>query len=84
MMAFPSMLLGSATEAGMKIPPNADDFDVEEYPHFNVFCIVQLGRRMNSLAEHWDNAKIIAAIPDNKIKSVTLTDLLEAGLSYAY
>ena len=29
MMAFPSMLVDAAAQAGMKVPPDADDFDVE-------------------------------------------------------
>lgn len=47
------------------------------------FCAVQLGRRMGALNEHWDNAKVIAAIPDNEIKKVSLNDLIDLGLSWS-
>lgn len=83
MMAFPDMLVGAAEKAGMKVPPNPDDFDPKEYPHFQVFCNAQLCRRMSNMGEHWGNAKIIAAISDEDIFKVSLADLLEMGLSYA-
>lgn len=86
MMAFPSMLLKAAQEAGMKTPPledqNTEGFDPTEFPHFHVFCIVQLGRRME-LGEHWENAKVVAAIPDEFIHLVTLRQLIARGLAYS-
>jgi hypothetical protein len=85
-IAFPSMLLSPAEEAGMKVPPA--DFDEknldtlkETYPHFFVFCVMQLGRRMPSSTSHWENAKIIAAIPDDKIMQVTAADLDDLGFA---
>lgn len=83
MLAFPSMLTSAAEQAGMKFPSDPDDFSPEEFPHFQVFCSVQLGRRMNHLSEHWDNAKVIAAIPDEEIKKVSLDDLIDRGLSWS-
>lgn len=83
MLAFPSMLTSAAEQAGMKFPSDPDDFSPEEFPHFQVFCSVQLGRRMNDLSEHWDNAKVIAAIPDEEIKKVSLDDLIDRGLSWS-
>lgn len=85
MLAFPSMLIGPATEAGMKTPifGDNDDYDPNEFPHFHVFCAVQLGRRMADMGEHWKNAEVIAAISDEDIKSLTLEDLLSRGLSYS-
>ena len=83
MLAFPEMIVPAAKKAGMKVPKDANDFDSNKYPHFCVFCIVQLCRPMLRLDEHWNNAKIIAAIPEDKIRTVTLEQLLAKGLGYA-
>jgi hypothetical protein len=82
MIVFPGMLVEAAKKAGMKVPEDPDNFQPEEYPHFDIFCTVQLCRRIR-WGEHWDNAKVVAAIPDDKLKSVTLQDLLDAGLEYS-
>lgn len=79
MLAFPSMLLSAAEKAGMPCPPNPDKFETEEFPHFHVFCNVQLGRAME-WDEHWENAKVLARIPVEELKLLTLEDLLEKGL----
>jgi hypothetical protein len=84
MILFPSMLIRPAEKAGMKVPDlgNGEDFNTEEYPHFNVFCTAQLGRRMSSWTEHWDNAKVISSIPEDKIRSITLRELIDLGFAY--
>lgn len=81
MIAFPSMLIEPAKTAGMKVPNDPDDYDAEYFPHFDVFIKYQLGRRMPAPSSHWNNAKIIAAIPDDEIKKVTLGKLAELGVS---
>lgn len=82
MIAFPGMLVTAAKNAGMKVPKDPDNFDASRYPHFSVFCAVQLCRRMRP-GEHFENAEIIARIPNDKIQTVTLTDLLAKGLIFA-
>lgn len=82
MMAFAGMLIGAAQEAGMTIPDDPDDFHSDEFPHFHVFCAVQLGRWME-IGEHWENAKIIAAIPEEEIRTIRLYELIEKGLSWS-
>lgn len=84
MLAFPSMLIKPAKAAGMKVPDlsASEDWDENEFPHFTVFCAVQLCRPMKMDGEHWRNAYIIAAVPDDLIESVTLQDLLSRGLEY--
>jgi len=81
MLAFPSMLENPAIQAGMSVPLNSDDFDKnkEKYPHFFVFCLMQLGRSMPRPSSHWDNAKIIAEIPIEKISSITIGEILDLG-----
>lgn len=84
MMIFPSMLLRAAKQAGMKIPELEDDdetFNADEFPHFHVFCNVQLARPIK-LGEHWNNAKIIAAIPEDQVHTITLEDLIGLGLQF--
>lgn len=82
MIAFPGMLVGACQEAGIKVPADPDLFDRDEFPHFFIFCAVQLGRRMARLNEHWDNAKVIAAIPESELKTITLEQMLAKGLEY--
>ena len=82
MLAFPSMLVAPAKDAGMKAPPDADNFPQEEYPHFAYFCALQLCRRMQP-GEQWENAKIIAAVSDDEIKTMTLEGFLARGLTWA-
>jgi hypothetical protein len=81
MMAFPSMLINAAEKAAMKVPPDADDFLAKDYPHFAVFCALQLNRPVHH-GEHWENAKIIAAVHEDKIMTNTLEDFLALGLRW--
>lgn len=85
MLAFPSMLLSAAEQAGMKTPEldENDEFDRNKFPHFAVFCAVQLCRPMISLGEHWDNAKVIAEIPEHEIRTISLEGLLKRGLAWS-
>jgi len=81
MIAFPDLLIEPAKAAGMKIPDDVDSFDSNDYPHFQVFCNIQLGQSMPYWTVHWDNAKAIAAIPEDKIRYQTVKDLVEAGVN---
>jgi hypothetical protein len=82
MFAFPGMIAPAAKKAGMKTPVDPDDFDGNEFPHFFVYCNLQLGRPMVFPGEHWENAKVVAAIPDDWIRSVTLEQMIERGFQY--
>ena len=84
MLAFPEMLIAPAEKAGMAVPPDPENFDREEYPHFAVFCAVQLGASMPTPVAHWDNAKVIAAVPEDKIRTITFNQLIANGLSIGY
>jgi hypothetical protein len=82
MMAFPGMIAEAARQAGMKTPPEPDGkWSPDEYPHFHVYCNVQLGRAIQ-WGEHWENAKVVAKLGPRKIKSVTLEQLIGLGLRY--
>jgi len=79
MMAFPCMLVNPAEKAGIKVPEDPDNFDKQEFPHFYVFCFMQLGRRMPFPDSHWNNAHIIASIPEENIRLVLPEQLLMMG-----
>lgn len=81
MIALPSILIGPAKEAGMKTPPDADNFKGKDFPHFAVFCGVQLGSPLPHPTAHWGNAKVVAAVPEDKIRTVTFNQLVAAGLA---
>ena len=88
MLAFTEMLVPPAVKAGMKAPnPETmngyEGWSSEDYPHFYCFCQLQLGRSMLSFDEHWHNAEVIAAIPDDKIRTMTLVDFIAAGLQFS-
>ena len=84
MIAFPAMLIGPAEKAGIKVPPDANNFMDKEYPHFTVYLNAQLGHPMPHPTAHWDNAKVIAAIPEDKIFTITVQELLAAGFAVGY
>lgn len=87
MIALPEMLLKPAQEAGIKVPSEDADFDnfnVEEYPHFHLFCCAQLGQPMPTPTAHWENAKVIALIPADKVKAITFGELQTMGFQIGY
>lgn len=89
MIAFPEMLVGPAEQAGMKVPlhegkHDLDNFDSNKYPHFRVYLSVQLGASMPSWSSHWANAVLVAAISEDKIRTITYDQLLEMGLQVGY
>jgi hypothetical protein len=84
MLAFPGMIAPAAEEAGIELPPNIEGYDPDEYPHWHIFQFIQLGTAMPHPAAHWDNAKVIATIPIEDIRHITMNDLLEKGLAVGY
>lgn len=81
MLIFAEMLVEPAEKAGIRVPPNVEKFDAEMYPHFQVFCTCQLGASMPTPSSHWDNAKVIASIPDDEIKLITFNELVQKGFA---
>lgn len=81
MMAFPSMIEDAAREAGMKIPDDVEaEFDPNEFPHWHVYCNLQLGRAV-TWGNHWENAKIVANAPEDKIRTMTEDDFCAMGFA---
>lgn len=81
MIAFSELLVGPAKEAGIKVPDDVEQYDRDAYPHWHLFCCIQLGARMPSPTAHWDNAKIIAQIPATEVPQVTWEQLVSLGIS---
>jgi hypothetical protein len=82
MMVFPGMIAKAAEKAGMKVPADPDGkWKPKDFPHFHVFCNVQLARPIH-WGEHWENAEIIAAIPEAELKTLTLANLISRGLRF--
>ena len=84
MLVFPSMLISVAERVGMAVPPKDFDEDnleliKEDFPHFVVFCNIQLCRRMHP-NEHWENAEAIVKIPVEELKTMLLGDYLKYGV----
>ena len=78
-MMFPEMLASVASATNMKVPEDCDNYKPGDFPHFQVFCNIQLGREF-SHGEHFNNAEIISKISDDEIRNVTLEDLIELGI----
>lgn len=84
MLAFPEMLVSSAQHAGIRVPDDADKYDPDQYPHWHVYLLVQLGAPIPWAGAVFDNAAIIASISDDEIKTITYNQLIEKGLAVGY
>jgi hypothetical protein len=81
MIIFPRMLVEASIKAGIKVPEDPDKYDPKCFPHFDIFCKVQLCRSIR-WGEHWENAEVVARIPESKLETITILDLIADGLSY--
>lgn len=81
MIAFASMLKKAAEQAGIQTPDDAEKYEEykELYPHFFLFCQAQLGQPMPHWGVHFENAKVIAAIPEEEIKTIEWPELKKRG-----
>ena len=75
-------LVVDSREAGISVPPDPFYFDPTEYPHFWLFCMVQMGRPFRH-AEPRHNAKVIATIQDKDLYTITMSELMDKGLWFA-
>lgn len=88
MITLESLIVPAAEDAGIKMPPSAlwdqkkPEGYTEEYPHFSKFAELQLNRRLHIPDEAWANAKVIAAIPEEQLKTMHPLDFIGAGLVY--
>lgn len=84
MIATPYGLISPAEKAGIKVPNDVDNYDPEEYKHFHLFLCAQLGAPMPTSTSHWENAKVIAKIPEDKIKTITAEELEDLGFQVGH
>ena len=84
MFVFPSMLVPSARQAGIKTPPDPDDYNADEYNKFHMFCCAQLGNPMPYPGVHFENAKVIARLKEDELENMTMGDLEKAGFQIGY
>lgn len=82
MILFRSMLIESAKAANMAMPPDIENYDPKQYVHWHIYCLLQLGKSVRYAGEHWENAKVIAAVPLDKIKELGLKDYIILGFSH--
>lgn len=78
---FPSMLAIFVPKEHENKIPQTEDFNPNEYPHWTVFLNTNLGYNYD-YGQFEQNAKVIFAIEDDKIKSVTPTDLINLGCDF--
>lgn len=78
---FPRMFRTHIKDSNLKIPEDFDNFDPVEYPHFQVFLNVHLGRPIIVECLE-DNANIIADIDEKDLMegNVTYQDLFDKGV----
>ncbi|MFZ2152062.1 MAG: hypothetical protein WAV09_03080 [Minisyncoccia bacterium] len=79
---MPEMIVALAEAAKIKVPPNLEKYDTNEFPHWHVLLNTQLGASLPTPDAGWHNARVIAAIPDKRIRKVTMADLRKLGCLY--
>lgn len=84
MIAFPAMLIQPAIKADIDVPLDCEEYDAHKYPRWHLFLNAQLGQPMPYPSCHWDNAKVIAEIPEDQIKTITFPDLQDKGFAIGY
>ena len=84
MFAFAEMLVPAAKAAGIKLPEDVNNYNKNEFPHWFIYTALQLGAPMPYMSAHIDNAKIIAGIPEDKLKTMVLSDFEALGINIGY
>lgn len=84
MIAFPSILASYAKDVGMPVPVDPDQFleEKEQFPNFAVYCLLQIGTAMPNWNSARTNAEIVAAVPADKVKDMTLADFEALGFEH--
>ena len=91
MIAYASMLVAPAEEAGIAVPEemtnkHGEDIDLfkDSHKRFWIFCAMQLGAPMPFPSAHWENAKVIAALKDDELETITPAQLRNRGFAIGY
>lgn len=75
------MIANAAKKAGIRVPDDLENYDKKQYPHWNVFCAMQLGAPMPYPNVAFDNAKVVAALSIEEIETITAKQLLDRGFT---
>jgi hypothetical protein len=86
MITFPEILKAPANKAGIQMPDDVSRYEeyAELYPHFFVFCRMQLGSPMPYPSVHFDNAKIIALFTEEDFLTLTYEDIVNHGFQIGF
>lgn len=76
---YPAILVAAALRARMKVPHGLQDISIlsTKYPHFYALYLLQ----MQKLFDPGYNAKVIAALPAEKLPHMTVGDFMLAGVT---
>lgn len=68
----------------MPVPEDPDNFlDLkEEFPNFAVYCLLQIGTSMPNWNSARTNAEIVANVPADRVKHLTLAQFEELGFEH--
>ena len=77
MITQPETLMDAAREAGIDMPADLHDYDKSEYPFWHLYCLVQIDRPMPGTDSHCKNAKLVADIDPDRIKSIGFRDIVD-------
>lgn len=84
MIAIADALVPAAVDAGIKVPDDLDNYVKEDFPHWFIFTTLQLGQAMPRPGVHWHNAEIIAALPEDQLRTFTVSDYVNAGFEAGF
>lgn len=79
---FPGQLMVQVEDNNpmkQKLPEDLDEYEAELFPHYHVFSTLHLGRGLDTSSVD-PNARIIAEVPDDEIRTITLEQLQILGL----
>lgn len=84
MIAFERPLAACAENAGIKVPADLENYNPEDYVHWHIYRMTQLGAPLPYPSAHWDNAVVIAKLSEEQAKTVTFRDLEELGCMWGF
>jgi hypothetical protein len=78
----PELFYNHIKNAKIKMPEDFRDYNSKDYPNFDLFMLLHLGKPINVYCLE-ENANIIADLTPDEIETITLSELCERGLYIA-
>ena len=72
-------LMLPALKAGIKVPPDLNDYCADEYAHWYLFCGMQLNSAIPTPGIEWENAVLISKLTEEQANIVTWNQMLSMG-----